>query len=308
MIIVEYLTYIIARVFIIICNLLPYNFRIFAGKTLFSFIIFFVPKYKKIIYKNFSLAFPKKSQEELDLIYEDSKKSLSKFVIDSLRLPNLNEAWVKKHVKFPQLAEYQELELSSKNGIFLCSGHVDSFELLPFALSYYSKPISFVVRPFKNKFLDKWWSDVRGRAGNSMIQRNGAIRSLVKKLKKGHNAGLLFDQNVVRKDAVFVDWFGRPASTTKALGYIALVTRAPTIVLCIKSLENDMFEVRFKHCDFNHIFNNDDLSKEEKMIEITKIATSEQEKIILDNPSAWFWMHRRWKTTPEESIPEDFYT
>src|SRR5690606_20029609 len=104
----------------------------------------------------------------------------------------------------------------------MATGHLGSFELLAHCVSMYGFPISFVVRPFKLERLNAWWSGIREAAGNRAIARSGAFKEILKELTSGRDVAVLFDQNVTRNHAVFVDWFGRPAATTRTVALAAL--------------------------------------------------------------------------------------
>src|SRR5437773_11425891 len=41
--------------------------------------------------------------------------------------------------------------------------------------------------------------------------------------------GILMDQNAARREGVFVDFFGRPASTSRSLALLAVRTRTPVV-------------------------------------------------------------------------------
>ena len=129
---------------------------------------------------------------------------------------------------------------------------------------------------------------------------------MVRLLKSGMDVGVLFDQNITRNHALFVDWFGRPAATTKALALAALKTEAPIFVVALiqKDVDRNFYECG--ECNCSDIYSNTVLSKNEKLLQITESLVRRYESLILKNPESWFWMHRRWKTAPEGNA-EDFY-
>ena len=117
---------------------------------------------------------------------------------------------------------------------------------------------------------------------------------------------LLFDQNVRLGHAVFVDFFGVKAATTKAVALAALRNGAPLIVSSIAYLGQDRYRLDAVECDLKAILEDNALSTDDKVFRITQIATSHFEKMVREFPEGWFWLHRRWKTRPEGQ-PEDLY-
>jgi KDO2-lipid IV(A) lauroyltransferase len=106
---------------------------------------------------------------------------------------------------------------------------------------------------------------------------------------------ILIDQNVLRSEGVFVEFFGKPASTTPSLAMFHLRTGAPLLpVFCYPSSRNTYsIEVggpveTAKTGDTN-----------QDVLKITQLCTKIIESQIRKNPDFWFWFHRRWKSRPE---------
>jgi KDO2-lipid IV(A) lauroyltransferase len=167
-------------------------------------------------------------------------------------------------------------------------------------------PISFVVRNFEWKALDRWWTKCRERYGNRVVNRKGAFKEVAQLLRAGTDVALLFDQNVKKKHATFVSWFGVLAATTKTIAVAALRAECPVVVAGIISLPGDKYRVLVEECDFSGIYQDSTMPSEEKIRIITQDLASRYEKMIREQPAAWFWMHRRWRTRPEGEM-ENLY-
>ena len=62
-----------------------------------------------------------------------------------------------------------------------------------------------------------------------MIYRQGAVRRVLKTLAAGEGVALLIDQHMHSPDAIWVNFFRRPAATTSTLAALALRTGAAVI-------------------------------------------------------------------------------
>ncbi len=258
------------------------------------------PKHKKIALQNLSLAFPDKDQATKQKILEASYRELARLITVSLRLPRYSKEWIASHVEFPRKDEWDKLNRERENqGFLIATGHLGCFELLAHSIALYGHPISYIVRNFKAEKLDTWWKSIRESTGNTVINRKGAYKETVRTLRKGRNVGILFDQNVTRNHAIFVDFFGTPAATSKALALAALQVKSILIVATIRNLPEGKYRIEWEKCDVDDIYSSS-LSRDEKVFEITKRASLILEKRVRDYPEGWFWMHRRWKTRPTE--------
>ena len=66
-------------------------------------------------------------------------------------------------------------------------------------------------------------------ARNTLIPKKGIGKKIMKLLKQNNIIGILSDQNVSKKEGVFVDFFGRPACTGEGLALIAMRSGAPVV-------------------------------------------------------------------------------
>ena len=267
-----------------------------------------MPKMKQVALKNLQLVFQTQSVNWHKQILEQHYQSLARLLVDFGRLKTLDLKWLEEHIEFPFLPRYKELQsLYPDRGVVLAAGHLGSFELLAQCIVMRHRPISFVVRLFNLKRTSAWWTSVRERLGNKVISREGAFKEVIRDLSAGRDVAILFDQNIKRKHAVFVDWFTKPAATTKAVALAALKMQSPVVVIGMAYLGNDKYKVLTKECNFSALYENTEISNEEKIYKITAEVSNHMQDMILEYPAEWFWLHRRWKTAPSDEA-EGFYS
>ena len=288
-----------------ILNLLPYQIRIFLVKSIVNIVLLVAPKYHKIGIINLTQAFPEKSVIWRNSVMRQCSGSIAKLIVDFFRLRSvgLNEA--NANFEFPFRARLDQLRRNNIPVIY-ATGHLGSFELLAHYLCLIGHPLSFVARKLKPAGLDRWWTERRETIGNKVITRAGALKGVLRQLKRKQDIAVLFDQNVTREHAAFVPWFGNLAATSKLIGLAALRTKAVVLVISIESLPDQRYKINTVETDFSYLYEDQKLSSEQKVLEITTQVSAEYESMIRNDPGAWFWLHRRWKTEPE-GVPETFY-
>jgi len=297
------------KTFVATLRVLPNQLREGILSNLLKFGTLFIPSYRRVSDVNLKIAFPESTPIWRGYIISQNFKSLAKAISDFVRLPKINKAWVESNIEIPYWPRYVELKSrKGASGLIVATGHLGSFELQGYAMSVLGYPLSFVVRNFKKPLIDKWWNGIRGRLGNRVLNRQGAYRQVVKDLKQGRDVAILFDQNVKRNQAVFVPWFGVPAATTKSIGLAALETEAIIVVTAMITLKNGRYRIDVKECDFSALYADQSIPRNEKVKLITEEVSAEYQKMIKKFPEGWFWMHRRWKTSPTEEEKRDLYS
>jgi KDO2-lipid IV(A) lauroyltransferase len=114
--------------------------------------------------------------------------------------------------------------------------------------------------------------------------------------------GFIADQNAGPK-GIFVDFFGRKASTYKSIGLLAMQYQVP-VVIGYARRQSESF--RFKMCVQDIIYPEDWASQPDALRYITQRYTKAIEDFVSEDPGQYLWVHRRWKTRPKGEVAESY--
>jgi KDO2-lipid IV(A) lauroyltransferase len=133
---------------------------------------------------------------------------------------------------------------------------------------------------------------VRATCGNISMDKENAMRPMIRALKKGETINILIDQNVAVYDGIFVNFFGRPACTTSGLALLAMHTGAPVLPVFTTRQPDGKYVLEIgPEVPIVHSSNRD-----ADVLENTQTFTKMIEDHIRKYPEQWFWLHQRWKT------------
>lgn len=292
--------YICVRFFFGACACIPHRVRVWLFGCLIYAAFRVIPRLSRTIERNLSIAFPDKDAAWRREIVRRNATEIARLLSDSLRLPQLSAAWVTQHVSCPIIDRYAErLGENAGKGLLIATGHLGSFELLGHTIGLMGYPLAAVARNFRSPRIDTWWRSLREARGNTIIGRRGAFKEMVQTIAEGRSVAVLFDQNVTRNHAVFVDWFGVPAATTKSVALAALRTEVPIFVAAMRYTGGDTYTIDAVECDLSALYNDSSMTTDEKVEIITRELSQRYCDLIRAFPEGWFWMHRRWKTRPD---------
>lgn len=301
----EVIAYGLVRALVAALSLLPQSARVALFGGIFRVAFAVIPRVRTTIEKNLAIAFPDKDAAWRRAITRKNATEMGRLLADTVRLPSLTPEWAASHVEIPALEGYAaRLKEVPSRGILIATGHLGSFELLGHAIGLRGFPLAAVARRFQSKRFDAWWTGLREKGGNKIIDRRGAFKEVVNAIGSGMSAAILFDQNLTRNHAVFVDWFGVPAATTRSVALAALRTGAPIYVASMRYCGEDRYRVEALECDYSDVYRDEKLSSDEKILVITERLADHYCEMIRNFPEGWFWLHRRWKTRPHEGDPK----
>ena len=295
------------KIAISVVLLIPENLLVLILSRLFELVYWFRPNYHVIIVKNLKLAFPELDDTTLLGLRKAHNRSLAYLIIDTFRLcaHSFDRILADLVINEPERVELIKQKYAGR-GILFLSAHLGSFELLPGFLANVFGKLGIIVRQHSTEVVNTLLEDIRTVTNVESIPRSGALRKMVKYLRANQNFGLLFDQNVVRKDALFVPWFNKQAATTVAVGVAALKSRCPIVMCAVQRTIDRKFIFTVQELEYYDILDDAALNEDQKMEQITLRCVTVVEEYIRQDPAAWFWLHRRWKTRPEGE-PELFY-
>jgi KDO2-lipid IV(A) lauroyltransferase len=182
------------------------------------------------------------------------------------------------------------------------TGHFGGWEAVGYVMAVLGFPTTAVARPLDNPYVDRYIRDVRQASGLRILDKKGAGELAEELLGGNDSVSFIADQDAGRK-GLFVDFFGRPASTFKSIALLAMRHQAPVIVAYGQRLGEDFqFEVGVQRI----IWPEDWAGRDDPMRWITQEYTRALEDRIRQAPEQYLWAHRRWKHRPKgEPRPED---
>jgi KDO2-lipid IV(A) lauroyltransferase len=179
--------------------------------------------------------------------------------------------------------------------VILLSGHFGNWEMAGYLFGVFGFPPNSVARTLDNPYLDRFLRRFRERTGQRMIPKNGGYDEMLAVLRGGGILSFLADQDAGQR-GLFVDFFGRPASTHKAIALLALEHRAPVVVGYARRVGPGFrYEVG---CDT--IIEPDEWTGTADDVRLlTQRYTAALEAIVRRSPEQYLWLHRRWKHQPK---------
>lgn len=245
---------------------------------------------KSIVLNNLEIAYGREKSA-------DERRSLARRVFMNISIILYEMGWSlrlspKRFDSYFRIEGKENYDEAGK-GVLLLTGHIGNWELLPIILAVSGQTANILYRPLDFKPLDHLFIKMRTRFGGQMISRSGTVMKLFKLLRKGENIAILLDQSVGMGNGVFVDFFGRRASTNKGLAMLAIRTGAP-VVPVFNIREGDGYVTRVLPA-LPLIRTGD---KRKDIEENTQQYNNSLEAIIRRYPDQWFWVHRRWKIKP----------
>ena len=293
--------YAVARAILTGLSAMPIDWAMKAGQELGGIAYMAAGHLRRTGDRNLKLAFPEKTEEERRQLLKGTFAGLgrqlglfSKFATDSREaLLNITR-W--------EGLEHLESARATKQPIILFTGHVGAWELSSFGLSLKDLPFSFLVRRLDNPKVEEVVDRIRMRFGNQSVDKRGAARPMLNILRSGGTLGLLVDLNTLDEEAIFVDFFGVPASTTFMLAKLALRTNAIVLPMFVPWDENNrkyLVEI------LPPVPLERSGDEEEDIRKLTANLTKVVENYIRRYPDQWLWIHKRWKTRPQGE--PDFY-
>jgi KDO2-lipid IV(A) lauroyltransferase len=151
-----------------------------------------------------------------------------------------------------------------------------------------------IARVLDNPYLERFLKRFRQGAGQTIIAKKDDFDRLTEVLGKNAKVGTLADQDAGSR-GVFVNFFGRLASTHKAVALMAMEFDAPLVVVGVPRVGEPMFYA--VECE-DVIDPREYASRPDAVKAITERYTAALERLIRRHPEQYFWLHRRWKSQP----------
>lgn len=263
------------------------------GQRLGRLAFYFDNSRRRVALENLTHAFPSRSRSEIEGIARAMFAHFGAVLLELLKWSTLTEAGMTALVDVDG-ADRVNHAYQQGRGVLFMTGHFGYWEVHGVMLPLHTKPSSVLARPLDNPYLHDMLEQIRCRTGNQVIYRQGAVRRILRELAANRGVAILIDQHLQTPDAIYVDFFRRPAATTNAVG--ALAARTGAAVIPSFAFPSDDGRYRLV---YDHPIEPPRDESPEAIREFTQRCTDVLEMYVRRNPELWLWMHRRWRERPE---------
>ncbi|MFN2444879.1 MAG: lysophospholipid acyltransferase family protein [Vicinamibacterales bacterium] len=256
--------------------------------------------HRRVALANLTQCFPSRSARDRRRLAREMFQHFGRLLFEILKFSTLSHAAILKRVEFDG-EERARHAYAQGRGVLFFTGHFGFWELHALAHGLRLQPIGVLARALDNPHLHALLEGVRTRTGNSVIYREGAVRRVLRTLAAGQGVALLIDQHLHSPDAIWVDFFQRPAATTSTLAALAMRTGAPVVPVFALPLADGRYRMIYEHPVDPPNANAPDAIRE-----FTQRCTDVLEMYVRRHPELWLWMHRRWRDAPVADVPGMF--
>jgi len=263
------------------------------GRALGGFLSFVLPNKLSLSRQALRLSFPDWPETEIKKVSRGVFRTQGIFLSEMFRLiGRARENPVDMIDCDPALFEELKILHGKSTGVLVLTAHFNNYELLmTWAARYF--PMSIVAKRIHPQSLDHFINHIRQENKINVLPARWSYRAIFKALGKGDCLGFVMDQNMKHMEGVFVTFFGRPACTTPGLAMLSAHSKSPVLPAFLIRKGN-------RHVLRTFPVIQPPPDREAKTLQdFTQLYSNVIEQVIREQPEAWIWMHKRWKTQPK---------
>ncbi len=303
----DYAVYLVVR--LVVCVIQALSFRAACRVAhVLAWLLYRVDRRHRLVADdNLRYAFPELTDPvRRDRRVRDVYLHFCLLLMEMIHLPRrLHPQNWRHHLRLPDSPRVVR-QLLSGRPLLLVTAHFGNWELGGYLLGLLGFTTHAIARPLDNPRLDAFLRTFRERTGQKILAKHGDFDEMQDLLASGGVLATLGDQDAGAR-GLFVDFFGRPASTHKAIALLALQYNVPMLV--VGTLRTQPGEtppegpgvgtpLYYDVVTEDLLLPEDYAGQPNAVPAITQRFTTGLERLIRRAPEQYFWLHRRWKHQP----------
>src|SRR5579875_3658458 len=295
---------------VVVCFLQVLSFRAASqAANILAWLAYHVDRRHRLVARdNLRYAFGDGDAAERDRLVRAVYRHFCTMLMEIIHLPRkLHPHNWKQHMRLLNPSAIVDVLLSDRP-VLVVSGHFGNWELGGYVLALLGFRTHAIARPLDNPYVDAFLRRFREGTGQKVLRKDGDFDKMQQVLASGGILLTLGDQDAGQKGQ-FVDFFGRPASTHKAVALLALEYNVPMLVLTSVRVAapaaGGSAAWRYEAAVAAIIYPDEYKGRPDAVPALTQRFTSALERMIRRHPEQYFWLHRRWKHQPKRRQGRD---
>jgi Kdo2-lipid IVA lauroyltransferase/acyltransferase len=253
-------------------------------------------RHREVALDNLRLAYPGRySEADLQRMARAVYHHFCGVLVEIIHLPRrLHSSNWREHIELTGGREIVACLLSGRP-LLLVTGHFGNWEMAGYVLGLLGFRTCAIARTLDNPHLNAFLLKFREKTGQTILDKENDFARIQGVLRGGGALATLVDQDAGQRGQ-FVDFFGRPASTHKAVALLALEHGA---VLAVVGVPRVGEPLRYRVAVEEVIRPEEYAGRRDAVAAITQRFTAALERQVRQFPEQYFWLHRRWKHQPQ---------
>jgi len=254
------------------------------------FLLYRVFGYRKsVVRSNLKLALPHLNNQEYHALERKFYRHLCDLFLEIIKSMGMSKKEMLKRFKVRNIEVLTQFEKENRSAFLMC-GHYASWEWM-MSLGYHMNHLGYgIYRPIKNPYFDRLIKKIRSRHDAYMIPQKTAAEIIREKELKNERGvyGFASDQSPrPTSKSYWRTFLGIDVPVFTGAERLARELNIPVVFGKIKRVKRGYYELEFKLIS--------DQSKDTAVNQITDVYTEWLEEQIKEDPSQYFWTHKRFK-------------
>ena len=289
----KFLLTLILIIFMRIGVFIPFKAQVVAGKAIGRMMYPFMNKLRSTAYSNISHCFPEKKQPQVERLVKRHFEAIGVSFFETANAYYGSDNKIKKLLTIKNEHFFKDA-LKEEGGIILLCSHFMPLMLGSRALLI-KHTIANIYRPQNNTLFDS--TMVKGYKKNGAVMiKSTDTRSIIKAINNSLPIWYAPDQDLGKNNSVFAPFFGIQTATASATARLAKNNNTRVIPYSFIRTSNG-YLMSFEKPISNYPSNDP--------IHDATVINQILEKQINHSPEQYLWIHRRFKTRPNDE--KNFY-
>tara|TARA_B100001996_G_scaffold251889_1_gene195437 strand:- start:1124 stop:2029 length:906 start_codon:yes stop_codon:yes gene_type:complete len=272
---------------------IPFKIQVLIGKVVGRLLYPFMHKLRSTAYSNISHCFPDKKQIQVNSLVKRHFEAIGVSFFETANAYYGSDHKISKLLTISNEQLFKDA-LKEEGGIILLCSHFMPLMLGSRALLL-NHTIANIYRPQNNKLFDRIM--VKGYKKNGAVMiKNTDTRSIIKAINNSLPIWYAPDQDLGKNNSVFAPFFGIQTATASATSRLAKNNNTRVIPYSFVRTKNG-YSMSFEKPISNYPSNDP--------VEDATVVNKILEKQIKKSPEQYLWVHRRFKTRPNDE--KNFY-
>ncbi|NIM28871.1 MAG: hypothetical protein GTO67_10200 [Gammaproteobacteria bacterium] len=249
----------------------------------------FVIRYRyDVVRNNLRNAFPEKTQRELTALTEKVFRNLADLLVETIKGVSISREELERRMQIKPSERVTEFIDQGTPLVFLSAHHCNWEWLLLYSSLHLPHPHVVVYQAFSNERFDAFMLKTRTRFGCKAVATSNVIKEIMSQRRSLKTLALLADQTPARNERKYWTTFlNQETAFLDGIDGIAWLTGMPVVFVHATRKSRGHYEIVLD------VIAEPPYKKNDHVV-VERYARA-LESMILCDPSAWLWSHRRWK-------------